>query len=125
MLVGFVVNKGFLFATSSQKIKNHAVESQITFIACLAMFESLTEKRRSINHMIIFNDVINKFYQCSIWGLCRGISMFFSIPASTKKCWDLAYLNHTARYYAFCRKKIVGQNINVYLMNFQIMFSNI
>ena len=29
--------------------------------------------------MIIFNDSISKFYQCSIRGFCRGISMFFSI----------------------------------------------
>ena len=43
------------------------------------MFKSLTEKHHTVNHMIIFNDSISKFYQCSIQGFCRGISMFFSI----------------------------------------------
>ena len=45
------MNKGFLFATSGQKIKSHVVESQITLLvwACL----SLTEKQCTINHMII------------------------------------------------------------------------
>ena len=45
------MNKGFLFATSSRKIKSHVVESQITLLvwSCL----SLTEKQRTVNHMII------------------------------------------------------------------------
>ena len=52
------MNKGFLFATSSRKIKSHVVESQITLLVwpCL----SLTEKQRTINHMIIFNDSISE-----------------------------------------------------------------
>ena len=35
--------------------------------------------------MIIFNDSISRFYQCSIWGLCWGISMFSSIWLYKKK----------------------------------------
>ena len=35
--------------------------------------------------MIIFNDSISKFCQCSIRGFCRGISMFFRICLSKKK----------------------------------------
>ena len=82
ILAGFVVNKGFLFATSSRKIKSHVVESQITLLVwpCL----SLTEKQRTVNHMIILNDSISKFYQCSIRGFCQGISMFFSICLGKK-----------------------------------------
>ena len=38
-----------------------------------------SEKQGTINHMIIFNDSTSKFYQRSIRGFCRGISMFFSI----------------------------------------------
>ena len=34
--------------------------------------------------MLIFNDLIRKFYKCSIWGYCRGISMFFSICVGKK-----------------------------------------
>ena len=47
------------------------------------MFKSLTEKHRTINHMIIFNDSISKFYQYSIQGSCRGISIFL-VSASEK-----------------------------------------
>ena len=45
----------------------------------------LQKKHCTINQMIIFNDLISKFYQCSIWDFSRGLSMFFSISASTKK----------------------------------------
>ena len=78
---GFV-NKGFLFATSSIRIKSHVVESQITLLVwpCLAV----TEKQRTINHMTIFNNSIGKFYQCSIQGFCWCISMFL-VSTSTKK----------------------------------------
>ena len=34
--------------------------------------------------MIIFNDLISKFYQCSIRGFCQSISMFFSICLGEK-----------------------------------------
>ena len=49
------------------------------------MFKSLTEKHRTINHMIIFNDSISKFYQCSIRGFRRVIPLFFSICLGKKK----------------------------------------
>ena len=82
------MNKGFLFATSSRKIKSHVVESQITLLVwpCL----SLTEKQRTINHMIIFNDSISKFYQCSIQGFWRGIC--FLVSASAKKIPRIKFL---------------------------------
>ena len=35
--------------------------------------------------MITFNDSFSKFYQCSIWGFCQGISMFFSICLGKKE----------------------------------------
>ena len=90
ILAGFVVNKDFLFATSNWKIKSHVVESQITLLVwpCL----SLTEKQHTINHMIIFNDLISKFYQCSIRGFCRGISMFFSICLGKKNAEVIKFL---------------------------------
>ena len=65
------MNKDFLFATSSQKIKRHVLESQITLL--------VAEINRTINHMIIFNDSVSKVYQYSIWGFCQAISMVFSI----------------------------------------------
>ena len=44
------------------------------------MSKSLTEKHGTINHIIIFNYLITKFYQCSICGFCQSISRFFSLP---------------------------------------------
>ena len=35
-------------------------------------------------HMIIFNDSISNFYQCSMRGFCQGIPMFFSICLGKK-----------------------------------------
>ena len=62
------------------------------------MFKSLTEKHRTINHMIIFNDSISKFYQCSIWGFCRGISMFFSICLGKKNAEVIKFLGILKKY---------------------------
>ena len=56
------------------------------------MFKSLTEKHCTINHMIIFNDSVSKFYQCSIRGFCRGISMFFSICLGKKNAEVIKFL---------------------------------
>ena len=66
-----------------RKIKSHVVESQITLLVW--PFLLITEKQHRMNHMIIFNDLISKLYQCSIQGFCRSISMFFSI-CLIKKC---------------------------------------
>ena len=55
------MNKDFLFATSSQNIKSHVVECQITSLVW--PYLSLTEKHPTVNHMIIFNDLFSKFYQ--------------------------------------------------------------
>ena len=61
------------------------------------MFKSLTEKHSTINHMIIFNDSFSKFYQCNIWGICRGISMFL-VSASARKYWGNEILRNLKKY---------------------------
>ena len=77
-------NKGFLFATSSQEIKSHIVESQIISLVWLCL--SLTEKQRTITHMIIFNNSISKFYKCSVRNSPRHIYVFLvSVSAKKKK----------------------------------------
>ena len=48
ILAGFVVNKGFLFATSSQKIKSHVVESEIT----LLVWPGLNRLQKNIAQLI-------------------------------------------------------------------------
>ena len=108
------VNKGFLFATFSRNIKSDVVDSQITFLVwpCL----SLTDKRRTINHIIIFNDLISKFYQCSIWGFCRDISMFFSTCLGKKNAEEIKFLGILKKMSPginwFCLKKKSNVSIN-------------
>ena len=53
-MVGFV-DKDFLLGTSSRKIKSHVVESHIKSLVWPWL--SLTEKQRTVNHMIIFNPI--------------------------------------------------------------------
>ena len=84
------MNEGFLFETYSQKIKSHVVESQD--IPCLAMFKSLTVKHHTVTHMIILNDSISKFHQCSIWRFCWGIYMSFSICLGKKNAEVVKFL---------------------------------
>ena len=71
---------------------------------------SLTEKHHTINHMIIFNDSISKFYQCSIWGFWRGISLFFSICLGKKNAEVIKFLGILTKYVSknkiyFCSRK--------------------
>ena len=96
------MNKGFLFATSSREIKSHVADN----FACLPMFKSLTKKHHTINHMIIFNDSISKFYQCSIWGFCLGISMFFSICLG-KKMLNKIYFCSRKKSNVLLNKKVI------------------
>ena len=90
---------------------------ELNNIACLAMFKSPTEKDRTINHMIIFNDSISKFYQCSIWGFCRGISMFFSICLAKKNAEVIKFLGFLKKYVSenkiyFCSRKKSNVSLN-------------
>ena len=73
--------------------------------------------------MIIFNDGISKFYQCSIWGICRGISMFFSICLDKKnaeviKFWGMLkkYVSKNKINLFFLRKK------GIFLLNKKVIF---
>ena len=81
------------------------------------MFKSLTEKHRTINHMIIFNDSISKFYQCSIWGFWRGISLFFSICLGKKNAEVIKFLGILKKYVSenkiyFCSRKKSNVSLN-------------
>ena len=93
------------------------MENQMTFP--VRLYFSVTEKQRIINHMIIFNDSISKFYQRSIRGFCRGISMFFSIClCKTKNSEAIEFLGILKNYVSknkvyFClKKKSNGDNFN-------------
>ena len=80
ILAGFV-NKGFLFATSSRKIKSHVVESQLTLLVCPCL--SPTEKEHTINHMIILNDSVN--FASAAFEAFAEAYLCFLVPASVKK----------------------------------------
>ena len=77
VLAGFV-NRGFLLATSSQTSKTR-VESQITLLVW-----PFAEKQHTINHLIIFNDSISKFHQCSIEAFAEAY-LCFLVSALVKK----------------------------------------
>ena len=77
------------------------------------MLKSLTEKHHTINRIIIFNDSISKFYQCSIWGFSWGISLFFSI------CLGKKYAEVTKFLGIF--KKYVSKN-NIFVQERKAMF---
>ena len=67
--------------------------------------------------MIIFNDSISKFYQCSIWGFCRGISMFFSICLGKKNAEVIKFLGILKKYVSknkiyFCSRKKSNVSLN-------------
>ena len=70
--------------------------------------------------MIIFNDSMSKFYQCSIWGFFQGISMF--LPQQKKIAEVIKFLEILKRYVSenkiyFCSRK--KSNI---LLNKKVIF---
>ena len=72
--------------------------------------------------MIIFNNSISKFYQCSIWGFCRGISMFFSVSLGKKNAEVIEFFGILKDYVSenkiyFCSRK--KSNI---LLNKKVIF---
>ena len=110
------MNKNFLFAASRWKIKIHAVDSQVTLLVW-PYLNHLQKNIARINHMVIFNDSISKFYQCSIWGFCRGISMFFSICLAKKNAEVIKFLGFLKKYVSenkiyFCSRKKSNVSLN-------------
>ena len=101
------MNRGLLFETSSRKIKTHVVEKS----HCLFYHAYQLQKNDTINHMIIFNDSVSKFYQWSIRGFCRGISVFLvSALAKKKNAEAVEFLEILKKIYLqnkiyFCLKK--------------------
>ena len=79
--------------------------------------------------MIIFNDSISKFYQCSIWGFCQGISMFFSICFSKKIAKVIKLLGIWKKYVSknkiiFCSRNKSNVSPNKVILSF-IQISNL
>ena len=100
----------------------------------MAIFKSLTENHHTVNHMIIFNEAISNFCQCSIGGFCQGISMFFSICLVKKNAEVIKFLRILKKYLSnnkicfWSRKKSnvsLNKNVIFYLShNFQTWFHN-
>ena len=95
---------------------------ELNNIACLAMFKSPTEKDRTINHMIIFNDSISKFYQSSMWGFWRGISMFFSICLGKKNAEVIKFLGILKKYVSDNKIYFCPIKKSIFLLNKKIIF---
>ena len=121
-----MVNKGFLFATSSRKIKSHVVESQITLI----VWPCLNQLQKNIAQLITWSFLMIKFYQCSIWGFCRGISMFLvstlaeKNPEVIKFLGKLKNMSLTIKYIFVQERKAMFCLINYFCLshNFQTWF---
>ena len=84
-------------------------------------------KNNTINHMIIFNDAISKFYQCRIRGFCRGISMVISVRgmlprqkryAEAIKVLGILKKDVSKNKIYFCLKK----KNNVFFLNKEVIF---
>ena len=90
--------KAFYLQPPAQK--SHVVESQIK----LLLWPSFTEKQDTINHMIIFNDLICNFYQCSIQGFCKGIFMFLVSALAKKKMKRQLNFQESQKKYIFKNK---------------------
>ena len=91
------------------------MESQITLLVW--PYLSLTEKQRAINHMMVFNDSVSKFYQCSIRGFCKVISMFHNICLSKRNAEAIKFLEILKKYVFknkiyFCLKKKSNASLN-------------
>ena len=111
------MSKDFLFATSTEKIKSHVVESQIALLVW--PYLSLTEKQHTDNRMIIFNDSISMFYQSAfeISLGSRQISTLLSICLGKKNAEAIKFLGIFKEYVPkseiyFCLKKISNVSFN-------------
>ena len=98
----------------------------------MTMFKLLREKHHTINHMIIFNNSINKFYQCNIWSFCQGIYMFFSTCLGKENAEVIKFLGILKKYVSKSnifvpeRKAIFHLIKNYFCLshNFQTWFHN-
>ena len=77
------MSKGFLFETSSRKIKSHVVESQIKLLVwpCL----SLTEKQRTMNHTWSFLRIQSVIVTSAAFEAFAETYLCFLVSSSLKK----------------------------------------
>ena len=77
----------------------------------------ITYRKTYIFHMIVYNDSVSKYYQCSIRGFCGGISMFSSICLAKKNAEAIKFLGLLKKYVSknkiyFCLKKKSHVSLN-------------
>ena len=89
-------------------------------IKCAFIKKKCTEKQRTVNHMIIFNDSIGKFYQCSIF---VEAYLCFLVSASAKEMPRTKFLdlkNNVPRIKYICLKKKsnVSNISNIFKLDF-------
>ena len=89
----------------------------------------LTEKQRSFNHMIIFNDSVSTFYQCSVWNSPRQsaniyVSWYLLRQKKKKNAEAMKFLGTLKKYVSknklyFCLKKKsnVSNILNIFKPN--------
>ena len=118
MLAG-VVNKGFLFATSSRKIKNHVVESQIT----LLVWPCLNHLQKNIAQLITWSFLMIQsvsFTSAAFEAFAEAYLCFFSICLDRKNAEAIKFpgilkikVSKNKIYFCLKKKSNVSLNKNV------------
>ena len=121
VLLGFV-NKGFFFATPAERLKFMLRQIKCHVWLCF----SLTEKQRTINHMIIFNDSISavQHSRLSPRHTCFLVSTSVKKNAETIKFLVILkeYLSKNKIYLCFKKKAMFMQVIFVFHTIFKLDF---
>ena len=81
------------------------------------MFKSPTEKHCTINHMIIFIDLVSKFYQCSIRAFAKACLCFLVFGPTKKNAEVIKVLGKLKKYVSeskiyFCLRKKSNVSLN-------------
>ena len=127
-----MVNKGFLFATSSRKIKSHVVESQIT----LLVWPCLNHLQKNIAQLITWSFLMIQsvsFTSAAFEAFAEAYLCFFSICLDRKNAEAIKFpgilkINVSKNKIYFCLKKKSNVSLNKKVIclshNFQTWFYN-
>ena len=129
ILAGFVVNKGFLFATSSRKIKSHVVESQIT----LLVWPCLNHLQKNIAQLITWSFLMiqSVSFTSAAFEAFAEAYLCFLVSASAKKNAEvIRFLGILKKYVSknkiyFCSRKKSKISLNEKVIFVFTQFSNL
>ena len=128
ILAGFVVNKGFLFATSSRKIKSHVVESQITLLVW--PYLSLTEKFAQLITWLFLMTQSASFTSAAFEAFAEAYLCFLVSASAKKNAEVIRFLGILKKYVSknkiyFCSRKKSKISLNEKVIFVFTQFSNL